>query len=62
MKNNVRLNTNQRGTDVKLVGGRGGGDTPPGPNLGYGAMAIDRSTDLNVCTFQYVDIGLSFSR
>ena len=35
----------------------------PGPTLAtavVGSKAIDRSKDLNVCTFQYVDNGLSF--
>ena len=62
-KNIVWLNKNQRVTDVQLVGGRGA--SLPGPNLGYGGCcpkAIDRSKDLNVCTFQYVDNGLSLSR
>ena len=57
------LNKNQRDTDFTLVGGRGA--SLPGPNLGYGGCwpkAIDRSKDLNVCTFQYVDNGLSLSR
>jgi len=44
----------------------GGGVNTPGPNLGdswiVGLKAIDRCKDLNVCTFQYVDNGLSFSR
>ena len=58
------LNKNQRGTEVKLVGGRG---RPffPGPNLAtavIGPKIIDRSKDLNVCTIQYVDNGLSLSR
>ena len=37
----------------------------PGPTLATavnGPKTIDRSKDLNVCTIQYVDIGLSFSR
>ena len=37
----------------------------PGPILATavnGPKAIDRSKDLNVCTIQYVDNGLSFSR
>ena len=59
-------NKNQRGTDVKLVGGRGA-PLLPGPTLAtavIGPKATDRSKDLNVCrpTIQYVDIGLSFSR
>ena len=66
MTNNVWLNKKQRGTEVKLVGGRGSVH-PSGPNLGMatavnGPKAIDRSKDLNVCTIQYVDNGLSFSR
>ena len=52
MTNIVWLNKKQRGTEVKLVGGRG--SVPPtGSNLGYavnGSKAIDRSKDLNVCT------------
>ena len=36
MTNIVYLNKKQRGTEVKLVGGRGGGAPPPGPNLGNG--------------------------
>ena len=66
MKNIVWLNKNQRVTDVQLVGGRGeGASLLPGPTLAtavVGPKAIDRSKDLNVCTFQYVDNGLSFSR
>ena len=58
------LDKNQRGTDVKLVDWRG--VSPSGPNLGdswiVGLKAIDRSKDLNVCTFQYVDNCLSLSR
>ena len=37
----------------------------PGPTLAtavVGPKAIDLSKDLNVCTFQYVDNGMSFSR
>ena len=52
MTNIVWLNKKQRGTEVKLVGGRE--SVPhPGSNLGYavnGSTAIDRSKDLNVCT------------
>ena len=54
----------QRGTEVKLVGGRGA-PLLPGPTLAtavIGPKAIDRSKDLNVCTIQYVDNGLSFLR
>ena len=63
ISNIVWLNQNQRGTEVKLMGGRG---LPsfPGPNLAtavIGPKAIDRSKDLNVCsTIQYVDNGLTF--
>ena len=54
MKNIVWLNKNQRVTDVQLVGGRGGASLLPGPTLAtavVGPKAIDRSKDLNVCTF-----------
>jgi len=37
----------------------------PGPTLAtavVGPKANERSTDLNVCTYQYVDNGLNFSR
>ena len=43
----------------------GGGVAPPGQTLATAVVrpkAIDRSKDLNVCTFQYVDNGLSLSR
>ena len=43
----------------------GGGRRSPGQTLAtavVGPKAIDRSKDLNVCTFQYVDNGLSLSR
>ena len=63
MKNIVWLNKNQRGTDVTLVCGRG--VAPPGQTLDTAVVrpkAIDRSKDLNVCTFQYVDNGLSLSK
>ena len=59
----VWLNKNQRDTDVKLVAG--GGVPPPGQTLATavdGPKAVDRSKDLNVCTFQYVGNGLSLSR
>ena len=64
ISNIVWLNKNQRGTEVKLVGGRG---RPSflGPTLATAVIvsnAIDRSKDLNVCTIQYVDNGLSFLR
>ena len=64
MKNIVWLNKNRRVTDVQLVRGRGE-SLLPGPTLATAAVgpkAIDRSKDLNVCTVQYVDNGLSFSR
>ena len=57
------LNKNQRDTDFTLVGGRG--RRSPGQTLAtavVGPKAFARSKDLNVCTFQYVDNGLSFSR
>ena len=62
MKNIVWLNKNQR-----YAGGReGGGVAHPDQTLATAVVrpkAIDRSKDLNVCTFQYVDNhGLSFSR
>ena len=55
---------------LTLAGGRerwrGRGGVPPtGQTLAtavVGPKAIDRSKDLNVCSFQYVDNGLSFSR
>ena len=65
ISNIVWLNKNQRGTEDKLVGGR---ERPsfPGPNMAMAVIgrpkAIDRSKDLNVCTIQYVDNGLSFLR
>ena len=43
----------------------GGGVALPGQTLATAVVrpkAIDRSKDLNVCTFQYVDNGLSLSR
>ena len=57
------LNKNQRDTDFTLAGGRGG--RSPGQTLAtavVGPKAIDRSKDLNVCTLQYVDNGMSLSR
>ena len=45
--------------------GGGGASCLPGSTLAtavVGPKAIDRSKDLNVCTVQYVDNGLSFSR
>ena len=51
--------------NVTLVGGRGGGVAPPGQTLATAVVrlkVIDRSKDLNVCIFQYVDNGLSLSR
>ena len=61
IKNIVWLNKNQR-----YAGGREeGGVAPPGQTLTTAVVrpkAIDRSKDLNVCTFQYVDGGLSLSR
>ena len=64
MKNIVWLNKNQRDTDISLWAGEGA-SFHTGQTLAtavVGPKAIDRSKDLNVCTFQYVDNGLSFSR
>ena len=64
MTNIVWLNKKHRGTEVKLVGGRGA-PLLPDPILATavnGPKTIDRSKDLNVCTIQYDDNGLSFSR
>ena len=64
MKNIVWLYKNQRDTDVSWWA-REGFVPPPGQTLAtavVGPKAIDRSKDLNVCTFQYVDNGLSLSK
>ena len=64
MKNIVWLNKNQRDTDVSWWAGEGG-VPPPCQTLAtavVGPKAIDRSKDLNVCTFQYFDNSLIFSR
>ena len=45
--------------------GRRGGVAAPGQTLATAVVrlkAIDRGKDLNVCTLQYVDNGLSLSR
>ena len=66
MKNIVWLNKNQRvkgSLTFSWWAAGGGASLLPGPTLAtavVGPKAIDRSKDLNVCTFQYVDNGLSF--
>ena len=50
---------------LSWLAGGGGASLPSGQTLAMavvGPKAIDRSKDLNVCTFQYVDNGLSFLR
>ena len=64
MKHIVWLNRNQRDTDVSWRAGDGA-SLHTGQTLAtavVGPKAVDRSKDLNVCSFQYVDNGLSFSR
>ena len=63
ISNNEWLNKNQRGTDVKLVAGRG--ERPSSraqPRLRQDPRQLIAVKDLNVCTIQYVDNGLSFLR